>query len=76
VAPIILSGGLTPDNVAAAIAATAPYGVDVASGTESSPGVKDPAKLQAFHEAVRAAEAEAPAEDVAASAAPAAGSAP
>ena len=56
VAPIILSGGLTPDNVAAAIAATEPFAVDVASGTESAPGVKDPAKLQAFHEAVRGAE--------------------
>ncbi|MEA2182746.1 MAG: phosphoribosylanthranilate isomerase [Solirubrobacteraceae bacterium] len=51
-APIILSGGLTPDNVAAAIAATEPFAVDVASGTELRPGVKDPAKLQAFYEAV------------------------
>ena len=54
VAPIILSGGLNPDNVAAAIAATEPFAVDVASGTESAPGIKDPAKLQAFCEAVRA----------------------
>jgi phosphoribosylanthranilate isomerase len=53
VAPLILSGGLTPDNVAEAIAATQPFAVDVASGTESAPGVKDPARLQAFHEAVR-----------------------
>jgi phosphoribosylanthranilate isomerase len=52
-APLILSGGLTADNVAAAIAVTEPYAVDVASGTESSPGVKDPAKLAAFAEAVR-----------------------
>lgn len=52
-APVILSGGLKPDNVAAAIAATRPFAVDVASGTELAPGVKDPAKLQAFHEAVR-----------------------
>ncbi len=52
-APLILSGGLGPDNVAAAIAVTAPFAVDVASGTESSPGVKDPAKLAAFAEAVR-----------------------
>jgi phosphoribosylanthranilate isomerase len=51
-APIILSGGLTPDNVAAAIAATAPFAVDVASGTELSPGVKDPELLRAFYEAV------------------------
>jgi phosphoribosylanthranilate isomerase len=55
-APIILSGGLTPDNVAAAIAATDPFAVDVASGTELAPGVKDPEKLRAFGEAVRGAE--------------------
>ncbi|HUR84005.1 MAG TPA: phosphoribosylanthranilate isomerase [Solirubrobacteraceae bacterium] len=55
-APIILSGGLTPDNVAAAIAATEPFAVDAASGTESGPGSKDPAKLEAFAEAVRSAE--------------------
>lgn len=52
--PLILSGGLTAENVAAGIAATEPYAVDTASGTESSPGVKDPAKLIAFAEAVRA----------------------
>ena len=52
--PLILSGGLTPGNVADGIAAVAPYAVDTASGTESSPGVKDPAKLIAFAEAVRA----------------------
>jgi phosphoribosylanthranilate isomerase len=54
--PLILSGGLTADNVAAAIAATHPFAVDVASGTEASPGVKDPAKLRAFAEAVQSAE--------------------
>jgi phosphoribosylanthranilate isomerase len=53
--PIILSGGLTPDNVAAAIAATEPFAVDVASGTELRPGIKDPAKLQAFYDAVQGA---------------------
>jgi phosphoribosylanthranilate isomerase len=52
--PLILSGGLTPDNVIAAIAATHPYAVDVASGTEARPGVKDPAKLEAFAAAVAA----------------------
>jgi phosphoribosylanthranilate isomerase len=52
--PLILSGGLNPDNVAAAIAAADPFAVDVASGVELSPGVKDPAKLQAFAAAVRA----------------------
>src|SRR3954453_20806037 len=51
--PFLLSGGLTPENVAAAIEAVHPWGVDVASGTEASPGVKDPDKLAAFFEAVR-----------------------
>jgi phosphoribosylanthranilate isomerase len=52
-APVILSGGLNAGNVAEAIAATDPFAVDVASGTESAPGVKDPEKLQAFYDAVR-----------------------
>ena len=51
-APLILSGGLSADNVAAAIAITEPFAVDVASGTESSPGIKDPEKLIAFAAAV------------------------
>jgi phosphoribosylanthranilate isomerase len=51
--PMILSGGLTAENVAAAIAATRPFAVDVASGVERSPGVKDPDKLRAFAQAVR-----------------------
>ena len=54
-APIILSGGLNPDNVARAIAATDPFAVDVASGTESAPGRKDPEKLKALQDAVRGA---------------------
>lgn len=51
--PVILSGGLTPDNVADAIAAVGPYAVDVASGVEREPGRKDPDKLEAFAAAVR-----------------------
>ncbi len=53
--PAILSGGLTPDNVAEAIAVAGPFAVDVASGTESARGVKDPDKLRGFYEAVRGA---------------------
>ncbi len=46
--PLILSGGLGPDNVAEAIEAAQPYAVDSASGTESAPGVKDPEKVRQF----------------------------
>jgi len=52
--PVILSGGLRPDNVGDAIAAVRPYAVDVASGTELSPGRKDHDKLRAFADAVEA----------------------
>jgi phosphoribosylanthranilate isomerase len=52
--PFVLSGGLTPENVAAAIAATSPFAVDTASGTEARPGAKDPEKLRAFAAAVAA----------------------
>ena len=51
--PIILSGGLAPENVGAAIRQVAPFAVDVASGVESAPGRKDPEKLRRFFEAVR-----------------------
>ena len=57
--PAILSGGLTPDNVAAGIAAVRPWAVDVASGVEASPGIKDPARLEAFLAAVAGAGAHA-----------------
>ena len=50
---IILSGGLTSENVSAAIAAVQPFAVDVASGVESAPGIKDHSKLRAFFAAVR-----------------------
>jgi phosphoribosylanthranilate isomerase len=52
--PLILSGGLHPGNVAEAIATAHPFAVDVASGVESAPGIKDPDKLRAFADAVRA----------------------
>ena len=46
--PMILSGGLTAENVAAGIEAIDPWAVDVASGVEAAPGIKDPDKLAAF----------------------------
>ena len=54
--PVILSGGLTPANVAEAIEVVRPYAVDVASGVEFSPGRKDPQKLEAFAAAVTGAQ--------------------
>ena len=51
--PIFLAGGLTPENVGAAIAAARPFAVDVAGGVESAPGVKDEDKLRRFIAAAR-----------------------
>jgi phosphoribosylanthranilate isomerase len=54
--PVVLSGGLNPDNVGEAIAAARPFAVDTASGTEAAPGRKDHAKVKAFFRAVEAAD--------------------
>jgi len=51
-APLVLSGGLTPENVTAAITSAQPFAVDTASGTETSPGRKDERALKAFFRAV------------------------
>lgn len=50
--PLILSGGLTPENVAEAIETVRPFAVDVASGVEAAPGLKDEQKMRAFFDAV------------------------
>jgi phosphoribosylanthranilate isomerase len=54
--PVVLSGGLRPDNVAEAVRIARPFAVDTASGTEAAPGRKDPEKVEAFFRAVEAAD--------------------
>ncbi|MDX1496743.1 MAG: N-(5'-phosphoribosyl)anthranilate isomerase, partial [Salinisphaeraceae bacterium] len=56
--PLILAGGLNPNNVRQAIQTVRPYAVDVSSGVESAPGIKDAEKLQQFTDQVRMADVE------------------
>lgn len=50
--PVMVAGGLRPDNVGRLLACATPWGLDVASGVESSPGIKDPARLASFFSAI------------------------
>jgi phosphoribosylanthranilate isomerase len=54
--PLVLAGGLDPDNVGTAVTMTRPYAVDVSTGVESAPGIKDPAKIAKFIDEARRAD--------------------
>ena len=54
--PIVLAGGLNPENIAAAIERVRPFGIDVSSGVEAAPGVKDHGRLNQLFDAIREAE--------------------
>ena len=51
--PIVLAGGITPENVGDAVMTVQPFGIDVSSGVEDAPGIKNPDKLRALFEALR-----------------------
>ena len=51
--PVVLAGGITPENVAEAVATVRPFGIDVSSGVEDAPGIKSPDRLRALFEALR-----------------------
>lgn len=53
--PIVLAGGLSPENIADAVATVRPYGVDVSSGVEDAPGIKNAVRIEALFEAIRRA---------------------